>query len=95
MKTIKKNQSEMKDLLTEMKNNLQGINSGVGEAEDQIKNVEHKEAENTQSEQQKEKGIPKHDDSVRILWDNFKLTNILIMGCQKERRESKKLKTYF
>ena len=37
----------MKDTLTEMKNNLQGINSWVDEAENQIIDLEDKEAENT------------------------------------------------
>ena len=40
-----------------MRNTLQGINSGVDEVEDQIRDLEGKEAENTQSEQQKEKRI--------------------------------------
>ena len=35
-----KNQSEMKDTLTEMKNNLQRLNSRVGEAENQIRDLE-------------------------------------------------------
>ena len=47
----------MKDTLTEMKNNLQGINSRINsradETENQIRNVEDKTAKNTQSEQQK------------------------------------------
>ena len=33
MKTIKNNQSEMRDTLTEMKSNLQGITSTVDEAD--------------------------------------------------------------
>ena len=41
------------------KNTLQGINSGVSEAEDQIRGLEDKEAENTQSEWQKQKRIQK------------------------------------
>ena len=57
MEATQKNQSEMKDTLTEMKNNLQGINSRVYEAKNQISNLEYKEAKNTQSEQQKEKRI--------------------------------------
>ena len=32
---------------------LQGINSGVDEAEDQIRGIKDKEEENTQSEKQK------------------------------------------
>ena len=41
---IKKDQSETKDILTEMKNNLQGINSRVDQVKNQISDVEYKEA---------------------------------------------------
>ena len=41
----------MKDTLIEIKNNLQG-NNRVDEAENQINDLEHKEAENNQSEQE-------------------------------------------
>ena len=41
---MKKNQSDMKDTLTEVKINLQGINSRVGIAENQIRDLEDKEA---------------------------------------------------
>ena len=66
----------------------------MDEAENQISDFEHKEKENTQSEQEEEKRIQKNKDSVRSLWDNFKCTNICIMGCWKEKRESKTLETY-
>ena len=57
LNSIKKTQSEMKDTLIEIKNNLQG-NSRVGEAKNQINDLEHKETKNNQSEQQEEKRIP-------------------------------------
>ena len=44
----------MKDSLIEIKDNLQGINSRVDEAENQINDLKHKEAKNKQSEQQEE-----------------------------------------
>ena len=49
---------EMKDTLIKIKNNLQGINSRVDEAKNQINDLEYKEAKNNQSEQQEEKRIP-------------------------------------
>ena len=52
LNSIKKTQSETKDTLIEIKNNLQGNNSEVDEAENQINNLEHKEAKNNQSEQE-------------------------------------------
>ena len=62
LSSIKKIQSETKDILIEIKNNLQGNNSRVDEAENQISNLEHKEAKNNQSEQE-EKRLPKNEDN--------------------------------
>ena len=55
IKTRKKDKSE----LTNMKNNLQRFNSRADKAENQISYLEHKEAANTQSEQQKVKNPKK------------------------------------
>ena len=49
----------MKDILIEIKNNLQGNKSRVHEAEKQINDLEHKEAKHNHGKQQEEKGIPK------------------------------------
>ena len=49
----------MEDTLTEIKNSLQGNNSRVHEAKNQINDLEHKEAKNKQSEQQEEKRFQK------------------------------------
>ena len=38
----------MKKTLSDIKNNLQGISIGVDEAENQINDLEHKEAKNNQ-----------------------------------------------
>ena len=43
LNNIKKIQSEMKDSLVEIKNNLHGNNSRVDEAGNQINDLEHKE----------------------------------------------------
>ena len=52
----------------------------MDEAENQIDDVEHKEAENQQSEQDEGKRTQKDEDSVSSLWDNFKRSNIPITG---------------
>ena len=51
LSSIKKIQSEMKDTVIKIKDNLQGNNSRVDEAENQINDLEHKEGKK-QSEQQ-------------------------------------------
>ena len=49
LSTIKKTQLEMKDTLTEIKNNLHGNNSRVNNAENQINDLELKEEITSQS----------------------------------------------
>ena len=51
--------SETEDPLLEIKNNLQGNNSRVEKAENQINDLEHKVAKNNQSEPQDEEKNPK------------------------------------
>ena len=43
----------------------------MDEAKNQINDMQHKEAKNNQSEQEKKKN-PKNEDSISSLWDNFK-----------------------
>ena len=76
LNSIIKIQSETKDTLSEVKNNLEGNNSRVDEAKNQINDLEHKVAKNNQSEQQEEKRILKNEDKIRTLWDISKHTNI-------------------
>ena len=59
LNSIEKIQSETKDSLIEIKNNLQGNNSRVDKAENQINDLEHKEAKTNWSEQQEEKHLKK------------------------------------
>ena len=82
LSSIKKIQSEIKDTLIEVKNNLKGNNSRVDEAENQINDLEHKEAKNNQYEQRRirRKENPRNDDSVSSLWGNFKRSNSCITG---------------
>ena len=54
----------MKVALTEIKNNLQGNNSRMNEAENPINDFQHKEEKNNPSEQQEEKIIQNNEDSV-------------------------------
>ena len=53
LNSIKKIQSEMKDTLIEIKNNVPGNNSRVDEAENQIKNLERKETKTTNKNKKK------------------------------------------
>ena len=77
----------MKDTLIEIKNNLQGNNSRVGEAKNHINDLEHNEPKNSHSEQQEEKRIQTNEDSIYDLWDNFKRANIRVIGMPEGEEE--------
>ena len=62
LSSIKKIQSETKDTLIKIKNNLQYNNTRVNEAENQINDLEHKEAKNSHAKE--EKIIQKNEDSI-------------------------------
>ena len=53
LNSIKMIQSETKDILIEIKNNLQGNNSTEAEVNNQINDLEHKEAKTTNQNKKK------------------------------------------
>ena len=65
--------------VSEMKNTLKGIRGTLDKSEEWISDLEDKIAENTKSEQQKEKRIFKNKVSLMDLWD-IKCNNICIIG---------------
>ena len=86
--TIKKTQVEMKVALNEIKKSLQGTNSAGEELKNKINDLEHKKGKSIQSEQQEEKRIKKkNEERLRNLWDNFKRSNIWIIGLPEEEEE--------
>ena len=93
LSSIKKIESEMKDTLIEIKNNLQGNNSRVDEAEDQINDLEYKEEKTMNQNNKKKKESKKIEGSISSLWDNLKRSNIHITGFPEEEKE-KELEIY-
>ena len=76
----RKIEEKVKAMQSEIKGNVQGTNSEGKETGTQINDLEQKEEINIQTEQNKETRIQKNEERLRNLWDNFKLSNILIIG---------------
>ena len=91
---VEKYRKKMKTMKSEIKENVQGTNSDRKKAGTQINGLEQKEEINSQLEQNEETRIQKNEERLRNLWDIFKHSNIWIIGDQKEKGKSKKLKTY-
>nr|KAF6363136.1 hypothetical protein mPipKuh1_010133 [Pipistrellus kuhlii] len=88
-----RDQQEIQNTLSEIKNIIQSPKNRMEDRKNQVKDLEHNEPEDTLPQKLEGKRIQKIEDNVRNLWDNFKRTNIRIMGSQK-MRESKISKTY-
>ena len=83
-----KDLQELKNKETEMNNILEGINSRITEAEEQINDLENRMVEITATEQNIEKRMKRNEDSLRDLWDNIKCINICVIGVPEgEERE--------
>ena len=81
--------TDLGEVYREIKNTLEGINSKITEAEEQISDLEDKIVEITTAEQNKEKRMKRIEGSLRDLWDNIKHTNIRIIGVPEEEEKKK------
>ena len=57
--------------------------------------MEYKEEKNIQSEHQEEKRIQKNKDGLKSFWDNFKHTNIQIIGVPEGEEKEKEIENLF
>ena len=92
VENIKTNQLEMKYTLTEMKTTLQGINSREDEAEDPIWKIRKQKIPTRTA---KRKKISQNEDSVRSLRNNFKCTNICLMGVPEGEKREQEIEKLF
>ena len=89
----------------EIKENVQGINNDGKETRTQINNLEQKEEINIQSEQNEKakigkKKTPKNkknpkQEKLRNLWDNFKHSNIQIIGVPEREEDEQEIENLF
>ena len=74
---------------SEIKENVQGTNSDGKETGTQINSLEQKEKTNIQPEQNQETRIQNEEERLWNPWDNFKCSNIQIIGVPEGEEEKK------
>ena len=74
---------------SEMKETAQGANSDGKETGTQINGLEQKEKTNIQPEQNQETRIQNEEERLWNPWDNFKCSNIQIIGVPEGEEEKK------
>ena len=67
----------------------------MNDAEEQISDVEDRIMEITQSGQQTENQMKKHESSIRDLWDNIKWANLCIIGIPEGEEKEKGIENIF
>ena len=80
-------EEKVKVMKSEIKDDVQGTNSDGKETMTQINDLEQKEEINIQPEQNEETRIQKNEERLRNLWDNFKCSNIRIIGVPEGEEE--------
>ena len=85
----------MKTMQSEIRENVQGTNSDRKETGTQINSVDQKEEINIQPEQNEETRIQKNEERLRNLWDNFKSSNIQIIGVPEGEKEEQQIENLF
>ena len=86
---------KMKAMLRETKENVQGTNSDGKETGTQINIVDQKEERNIQPEQNEETRIQKNEERLRNLQDNFKCSNIQVIGVPEGEEEEQEIENLF
>ena len=81
----------MKDTQSEIKQHIQGTNSDRKETSTQINDLEQKEEINIQLEQIEETRVQKNEERLRNLQDNFKYSNIRIIGVPEGEEEEQQI----
>ena len=87
---------EVKAMQSEVKENVNGTNSDGKETRTQRNDLEQKEEVNIQLDQNEETGMQKkkkkkNEERVRNLWENFKCSNIQIIGVPEGEEEEQKI----
>ena len=91
----RKMKEQMKDTQCEIKQNIQGNASDRKQTRTQINDLEQKEKTNIQLEQNGETRIQKNEGGLRNLWDNFKCSNIWIIGVPEGEEEEQEIENLF
>ena len=88
-------EEKVKAMQSEIKENVQGINSDGKETGTQINALEQKKEISIQPEQKEETRIQKNVEKLRNLWDNFKHSNIQIIGVPGGEEQHQEIENLF
>uniref|UniRef100_A0A8D1G682 L1 transposable element RRM domain-containing protein n=1 Tax=Sus scrofa TaxID=9823 RepID=A0A8D1G682_PIG len=95
LENIRRSQEKLENSFAETQTELKALKSRMNNAEERISDVEDKIMEITQSGQQTENQMKKHESNIRDLWDNIKQANLHIIGTPEEEEKEKGIENIF
>ena len=88
-------EEEVNTMQSELKEHIQGTNREEKETRTRINSLEQKEEINIQPEQNEEIRIQKNEERLRNLQDNFKHSNIWIIGMPEREEKEQEIENLF
>ena len=95
LEDIRRSQEKLEYSFAEIQTELKVIKSRMNNAEEQISDMEGRIMEITQSGQQTENQMKKHESNLRDLWDNTKQANLRITGIPEGVEKDKGMENIF
>jgi len=87
LENIRRSQKKLENSFAEIQTELRAVKTRMNNAQEQIGDVEDRIMEITQTGQQTEKQMKKHESNIGDLWDNIKRANLRIIGILGEEKE--------
>ena len=78
-----------------MQTELGAVKTRMNDEEERFSDAEDRIMEITQTGQQTENQMKKHESNIRDLWDNIKLANIRIIGIPEGEEKDKEMENTF
>ena len=95
LEKIRRKIEKLDSSFAEMQTELKALKSRMNNAEEQISDLEDRIMKITQSGQQTENQMKKHECNIRDLWDNIKWANLLIRGILEGEEKEKGTENIF
>ena len=90
-----KMKEKVKAMQSEIKENARGTNSDGKETGTQINNLDQKEKNKHSTRTEWKNKNSKNNERLRNLWDNFKCSNIRIIGVPEGEEEEQEMENLF
>ena len=95
LENIRRSQEKLENSFPEIQTELKAIKSRMNNSEEKISDMEDKIMEITQSGQQTENQMKKHESNIRDLWDHIKQASLCIIGIPEGEEKEKGIENMF